>query len=115
MTLTADLRTDAAAPCSPPLVDTAAALLAAAERPLPGLERGRAIDAGTLRAAMAAAFGGSDAEGAWSWKLAYDAGEAAQVLFLRRFGPAMLARAARPGGVPGLWGRPGAVLARPTP
>ena len=96
MTLTADLRTDAAAPCPPPPVDTAAVLLAAAERLLPGLERGRAIDAGTLRAAMTAAFGGSDAEGTWSWKLAYDAGEAAQVLFLRRFGPAMLARAASP-------------------
>ena len=96
MTLTADLRTDAAAPCPPTPVDTAAALLAAAERLLPGLERGRVIDAGTLRATMTAAFGGSDAEGVWSWKLAYDAGEAAQVLFLRRFGPAMLARAASP-------------------
>ncbi len=96
MTLTADLRTDAAAPCFLSPVDTAAALLAAAERLLPGLEHGRAIDAGTLRAVMTAAFGGSDAEGAWSWKLAYDAGEAAQVLFLRRFGPAMLARAASP-------------------
>lgn len=96
MTLTADLPTDAADTRPPSSVDTAAALLAAAERLLPGLERGRAIDADTLRAAMTAAFGGSDAEGAWSWKLAYDAGEAAQVLFLRRFGPAMLARAACP-------------------
>ncbi|MGY0794088.1 hypothetical protein ACW7BJ_32440 [Azospirillum argentinense] len=96
MTLTADLRTDAAAPRPPTPTDTAAALLAAAERLLPGLERGRAVDAGTLRAAMTAAFGGSDAEGAWSWKLAYDDGEAAQVLFLRRFGPAMQARAASP-------------------
>ncbi|PWC39356.1 methylase [Azospirillum sp. TSO35-2] len=77
-------------------MDTAAALLAAAERLLPGLERGRAVDAGTLRTAMTAAFGGSDAEGAWSWKLAYDAGEAAQVLFLRRFGATMQARAASP-------------------
>jgi hypothetical protein len=38
----------------------------------------------------------SDAEGAWDWKTAYDACEAAQVLFLRRFGPAMRARAGSP-------------------
>ena len=49
-----------------------------------------------LRAAMEAAFGGSDAEGAWNWKLAYDACEAATVLFLRKFGPAMRARAGTP-------------------
>ncbi|MGQ9370687.1 strawberry notch-like NTP hydrolase domain-containing protein [Azospirillum sp. ST 5-10] len=71
-------------------------MLAAAECLLPELEGGRPVDAATLRAAMTAAFGGSDAEGAWSWKLAYDAGEAAQVLFLRRFGPAMRAGAASP-------------------
>ena len=70
------------------------ALLRAAELILPHLAAGRAIDARALRAAMEAAFGGSDAEGAWSWKDAYDAGEAAQVLFLRRFGPAMRARPA---------------------
>ena len=45
---------------------------------------------------MSAAFGGSDAEGAWGWKTAYDACEAAQVLFLRKFGPAMRARAVSP-------------------
>ncbi|HYD67382.1 MAG TPA: methylase, partial [Azospirillum sp.] len=94
MTLTADLQTDTPRPPAP--VNSAAALLAAAERLRPGLERGRVLDAGTLRAAMTAAFGGSDAEGAWSWKLAYDAAEAAQVLFLRRFGPAMQTRAASP-------------------
>ena len=47
-----------------------------------------------LRAAMESAFGGSDADGAWDWKTAYDACEAATVLFLRKFGPAMRARAA---------------------
>ena len=36
------------------------------------------------------------AEGAWDWKTAYDACEAATVLFLRKFGPAMRARAASP-------------------
>ena len=35
---------------------------------------------------MEAAFGASDAEGAWVWKHAYEACEAAQVLFLRKFG-----------------------------
>ena len=49
-----------------------------------------------LRAAMERAFGASDAEGAWDWKTAYDACEAATVLFLRKFGPAMRARAASP-------------------
>ena len=49
-----------------------------------------------LRAAMESAFGGSDAQGAWDWKMAYDACEAATVLFLRKFGPAMQARAGSP-------------------
>ena len=71
-----------------------AALVAAARLLLPDLERGRAIDAHTLRNAMSTAFGGSDAEGAWNWKTAYDACEAAQILFLRKFGLAMRKRAA---------------------
>ena len=48
-----------------------------------------------LREAMVAAFGGSDAEGHWLWKDAYDACEIAQLLFLRAFAPAL--RHARPG------------------
>ena len=55
-----------------------------------------AVDTPALRAAMSNAFGGSDAEGAWDWKTAYDACEAATVLFLRRFGPGMRARAGSP-------------------
>ncbi len=43
---------------------------------------------------MTLAFGGSDAAGAWIWKDAYEAAEAAQVLFLQKFGPAMAAQAA---------------------
>jgi hypothetical protein len=68
----------------------------AAKLLLAELERGRAIDAQTLRMPMTESFGGSDAEGAWDWKTAYDACEAAQVLFLRRFGSAMRARAGSP-------------------
>ena len=45
---------------------------------------------------MENAFGASDADGGWDWKTAYDACEAATVLFLRKFGPAMRARAASP-------------------
>ena len=56
---------------------------------LADLEHGRAIDARALRDGDEAAFGGSDAEGAWDWKTAYEACEAAQILFLRKFGPAM--------------------------
>jgi len=45
---------------------------------------------------MEAAFVASDATGAWNWKTAYDACEAATVLFLRRYGAAMRAKAASP-------------------
>ncbi len=48
---------------------------------------------------MERAFGGSDAAGAWDWKTAYDACEAATVLFLRKFGPAIRAQAGSPAGV----------------
>ena len=86
----------AALAAATPLLDTSSALIAAARLLLPDLERGRAIDAKTLRAAMMAGFGGSDTDGVWDWKTAYEACEAAQVLFLRKFGPAMRARANAP-------------------
>src|SRR5713101_4674880 len=73
--------------------NAADALIAAANLLLTDLERGVAIDARALRTAMIASFGASDAEGAWDWKSAYDACEAAQILFLRKFGPAMRERA----------------------
>ena len=83
-------------PVAPPAPATADALAHAARIILPHLERGQRVDAPTLRESMVSAFGGSDADGAWDWKTAYDACEAATVLFLRKFGPAMLARAASP-------------------
>src|ERR1700730_7836840 len=89
----------AAAPLAVPAVsqpDAGVALVAAASLLLADLERGRAIDAPALRAAMIAAFGGSDAEGVWDWKTAYDSCEAAQILFLRKFGPVMRGRAVSP-------------------
>jgi hypothetical protein len=57
------------------------------------LAQGRAPDSRSLRSAMEAAFGASDADGAWVWKDAYEASEAAQVLFLRKYGGAMRSRA----------------------
>lgn len=72
----------------------AQALLAAARSLLPALEAGRAIDATLLHSAMTDAFGASDSEGAWDWKSAYDACEAAEILFLRRYGQAIVGRAA---------------------
>ena len=65
------------------------ALIAAARTLLPVLEAGRPLDAATLRTAMSGAFGASDAQGAWVWKDAYEAAEAAAVLFLKRYGRAM--------------------------
>lgn len=70
-----------------PLV-VAPAILTAANLLLPHLERGQRVDAAILRNAMETAFGASDASGAWGWKLAYEACEAATVLFLRKAGTA---------------------------
>ena len=65
------------------------ALFTAATTLLPVLEAGRPLDAATLRGAMTRAFGADDAQGGWLWKDAYEAAEAAVVLFIRRHGRAM--------------------------
>ena len=70
----------------------AGAIHAAARQILVPLEAGRRVDSSLLRAAMEAAFGGSDADGAWDWKSAYEACEGATVLFLRKIAPALRAR-----------------------
>lgn len=56
------------------------------------LERSQKLDAGIVRAAMEQAFDGSDADGRWTWKAAYDGGEAAAVLFLLKYGRALLTK-----------------------
>ncbi|MER9437205.1 strawberry notch family protein [Mesorhizobium sp. M0618] len=90
----------AAAPgvVSLPLAETdgAAAIFAAAGLLLPHIENGERIDGSKLRAAMEAAFGVSDAAGAWDWKTAYDACEVATVLFLRKYGKALFRKAESP-------------------
>ncbi|WP_194098417.1 bifunctional class I SAM-dependent methyltransferase/DEAD/DEAH box helicase [Marivivens aquimaris] len=91
------------APVAPPLpvssTAPAPAILAVAEALQPDLAQGFQIDALRLRLEMERAFGGSDADGAWDWKLAYEAGEVALILFLRKFGRALLARAGSPEGL----------------
>ncbi|MBB6469050.1 putative RNA methylase [Aminobacter lissarensis] len=77
-------------------INRAAKILRAGHDLLPFLERGQAIGAADLRTILTNAFGGSDAEGFWAWKDAYEATEVAQVLFLRKFGPAISARANAP-------------------
>jgi predicted RNA methylase len=68
-------------------------LLRSGETLLKSLEHGQQIGAADLRTVLTDIFGGSDAEGFWSWKDAYEATEVAQVLFLRKFGAAITTRA----------------------
>ena len=77
-------------------VNNAQAIYQAAMRLLPFLEQGEPVTTPALRTAMTTSFGGSDAQGFWVWKDAYEALEVAQVLFLRRFGPAILSRSTTP-------------------
>ena len=86
----------AARSAAPSLAAASAAIAQAARLLLPDLECGRRIDASILRTAMEAAFGASDAAGAWDWKTAYDACEAATVLFLRKYGKVLLRKAGSP-------------------
>jgi predicted RNA methylase len=88
--------TAAARTAVPSLAPASAAIAQAARLLLPDLERGRRIDAGILRAAMESALGASDAAGAWDWKFAYDACEAATILFLRKYGNALFRKAGAP-------------------
>jgi predicted RNA methylase len=81
---------------NPAIGTPAAGIVAAARLLLPHLERGERIDAALLRQAIETAFGASDATGAWDWKTAYEACEVASVLFLRRYGEAVLRKAGSP-------------------
>lgn len=101
----AALRSPASAPADP-----SAGIAAAAHLLLTHLERGSRIDAVALRAAMERAFGGSDAAGTWDWKSAYEACEAATVLFMRKFAPAIRARAGTPAGELSMLSRIAALL-----
>jgi len=80
-------------PATPSPHTGAPALMRAATSLLACLERGEPLDASILRSAMTEAYGRSDTEGAWAWKDAYEASEAALILFLRKYLPAMRTQA----------------------
>lgn len=67
--------------------DKPANILAAARALTPYLGRSRPLDRKLISNVMTTCFGASDAEGAWSWRDAYDAVEAALVLQVRRLAP----------------------------
>ncbi len=73
----------------------AQALAAAARALVPALEAGRAVSSADASAAVADAFRNAPPgqRNAWNSKHAYDAAEAAVVLFLKRWAPAMRDRA----------------------
>ena len=70
-----------------PAADAPANIVAAARTLLPHLVRSRPLDRKLLSSVMEMCFNGSDADGAWSWRDAYDAVEAALALQIRRLGP----------------------------
>jgi predicted RNA methylase len=77
-------------------LDAAQAIHQAAIQLLPLLEQGKSVTTAALRVAMTNSYGGTDAQGFWVWKDAYEALEATQILFLRRFGPAIQSRSTSP-------------------
>ena len=91
------------------------AIHAAALQILICLDGGRRVNSIVLRAAMEHAFGGSDADGAWDWKSAYEACEAATVLFLRKLTPALRARAPSPSALLAILTKIAALLPDPHP
>ncbi|BBF82612.1 strawberry notch family protein [Asticcacaulis excentricus] len=75
---------------------SAGAILTAAKLLLPQMADGEPLPSAQLRKALEAAFGASDASGAWDWKTVYETGETACVLFLRKYGRQLFQNAATP-------------------
>lgn len=66
---------------------TTFAVLAGAKTLQVDMMRSCPIETLRLRVAMEQTFGGSDADGAWDWKLADEALEVVTILFLKKFYP----------------------------
>ena len=69
-------------------------ILDAADALLEPLTRMQTVDTSHLRQVLETAFGGSDADGIWTWKDAWDALEAAQVLHIKQIGRSLSGRSA---------------------
>ncbi len=67
-------------------------LVSVAENLLRTLCQGQSLSAQTLRSAMETVFGGSDAEGLWSWKDVYEAQEISALLFVHKYRDALTKR-----------------------
>lgn len=65
------------------------------KRLLPVLVRGNVVERKLLRRIMEVTLGGSDTEGVWTWKDAYDATEGALALFLQQYGKIIAAQGPR--------------------
>ena len=89
--------------------DRAANLLAAARALAAQLARSRPLDRKLVSSVMTTGFGGSDAEGAWNWRDAYEAIEAATVLQIRRLAPQVARLEDAPVGIAALLATVGAL------
>lgn len=101
---------DVAGAHMPPRPNVPRGILHAAGILLTHLETGAAINMTLLSETMTMAFGGTDAEGHWVWKDAYDACEAAQVMFLRKFGAGMIRGAGSAAGLLAMLGQIAALI-----
>ncbi len=72
---------------TPSRSDRSANVLAAARALAIALARSRPLDRRLVADVMTTAFGASDADGAWTWRDAYDAIEAGTVMQIRRLAP----------------------------
>lgn len=92
-----------------PSRDRAANLLASARALAAHLARSRPLDRKLVSGVMVTTFGGSDAEGLWSWRDAYEAIEAATVLQIRRLAPQVARLEDAPAGIAALLATVGAL------
>lgn len=89
--------------------DRAANLLASARALAAHLARSRPLDRKLVSGVMVTTFGGSDAQGLWSWRDAYQAIKGAIVLQIRRLAPQVARLGDAPAGIAALLATVGAL------